>query len=247
MKRISNKAIIGENSEIGEFTIIHDNVVIGNNVTIGSNCIIGHPTKSTNENLYIGDDSVIRSHSILYQGSNFEKKLETGHHVLIRENTVAGINLRIGSFSDIEGDVVIGDYSRFHSYVHVGKGSSIGSFVWLYSLVTLTNDPLPPSHAHRPVKIEDGVVVCVNSTIYPGVCLKKGAFVSAGSNVNRDLNVGQVFQSGKNNSVHVANLINLDYHIHHPWMNHFKEAYPKSSWSRIDKLKEEIMLSQGRK
>lgn len=243
MNIVSNKSQIGKNCEIGNFSIIHDNVVIGNNVKIGSHCEIGLNPNKINEKLFIGDDSLIRSYSILYQGSYFEKKLETGHHVLVRENTQAGVNLRIGSFCDIEGDVEIGDYTRFHSYVHIGKGSSIGSFVWLYSLVTLTNDPLPPSNAFSPVKISDGVVVCVNSIIKPGVYLQKGSFIPAGSNVNHNLEIGEVFQENNKKKFYINNLVNLNYNLIHPWMNHFKEAYPEESWPRIEKLKEEIINS----
>lgn len=243
MNTVSEKAKIGNNCDIGEFTIVHDDVIIGDNVKIGANCVIGLPTNGNNEKLFIGDDSLIRSHTILYQGSYFEKKLETGHHVLIRENTKAGINLRVGSFSDIEGDVEIGDYTRFHSYVHIGKGSLIGSFVWIYSLVILTNDPLPPSNAFTPVHIEDGVVVCVNSIIQPGIKLQKGSFIPAGSNVNRDLSIGEVFQNNNNNLISVNKLVSLKNNIRHPWMIHFKNAYPEEAWEKIEKLKEEILLN----
>ena len=51
----------------------------------------------------IGPNSNIRSHTVIYQGATFEEKLETGHHSLIRENIHAGKNLRVGSYSELEG------------------------------------------------------------------------------------------------------------------------------------------------
>ena len=104
---------------------------------------------------------------MLYEGSEFGAGLQTGHHVLIREGTRAGRDLRIGSYSDIEGDCTIGDCGRFHGYAHVGRGSRIGNFVHLYSLTILLNDPLPPSNIMQPATLEDGVVVAVGATVMP--------------------------------------------------------------------------------
>jgi len=239
---ISKKTHIDKNFKIGNFSKIHDNVFIGKDVTIDDYCIIGYPTDSSESKLFIGDGSHIRSHTIIYSGSKFKSKLETGHHVLIRENTIVGENLRIGSFSDIEGDCKIGDYTRLHSYVHVGKGSKIGNFVWIYSLVTLTNDPLPPSHIERPVTIEDGVVITVNSTILPGILLRMGTFVGASTVVNRTTKIGEVLVNSatKTSNLTVKNLFDLKSKTQHPWMNHFYNAYPEISQERILDLKNKI-------
>lgn len=234
--------VFGKNVKIGDYVKIYDNVTIGDNVDIGDFCVIGYPSKNAKANLIIPENSVIRSHTIIYQGCIFKSKLETGHHVLIRENTIAGDNLRVGSYSDIEGDCEIGNYVRLHSYVHVGKGSKIGNFVWIYSLTTLTNDPLPPSNIFAPVTIEDGVVVCVNSTILPGVKLEKGAFVPANSVVNRNLKIGEVFSDGSSDLT-VDMLVNLKNKVKHPWMNHFANNYPESCQNEILILKNEIIQS----
>lgn len=233
---------LGNNVTIGDFVKIYDDVTIGDNVVIGDFCIIGFPSKSANSKLVIPDNSIIRSHTVIYQGCEFKSRLETGHHVLIRENTIAGENLRVGSYSDIEGDCLIGNYVRLHSYVHVGKGSKIGNFVWIYSLCTLTNDPLPPSNIFEPVIIEDGAVICVNSTILPGVKIEKGSFVPANSLVTRNLKIGEVFNNGSN-ELTVDMLVNLKSKIKHPWMNHFAKNYPESCQNDIIALKNEIIES----
>lgn len=233
---ISKKAKIGENVSIGNYCKIYDDVIIEDGCVIGDYVILGHPSNSKNKELYIGKNSTIRSHSILYSGSYFEERLETGHHVLIRENTKAGKNLRVGSYTDIEGDVTIGDYVRFHSYVHIGKGSKIGDFVWIYSLCTLTNDPLPPSHIERPVIVEDGVVICVNSTILPGTHLRFGSFVASGSIVEGEIKPGVVVEGKNLIRGHVSKLINIETGIRHPWMNHFFDKYPEEEHRRIKEL-----------
>lgn len=245
---ISPAAVLGQNIVIGDYSKIFGNVVISDNVQIGDYCQIGHPSVSAEKNpLVIGANSLIRSHSILYENSTFGSCLETGHHVIIREGTRTGENLRVGNFSDIEGDCVIGDYCRFHGYVHVGKGSEIGHFVWIFSLVTVTNDPLPPSKSKKPVQINDGAVVCVGSTLMPGTTLGVGAFVSAGTKASGDIPSGAVI-TGENGKVinHVSRLMDFNSGQRHPWMNHYRSAYPDSASinKRLDSILKKIMKNK---
>ena len=241
---ISKQAEIGLHLEIGNNVIIYDNVKIGNNCYIGDNCIIGLPYKGKLKNklLIIGDNSIVRSHTVIYEGSNLGRNLETGHHSIIRENTTAGINFRIGSFCDVEGDCQIGDYLRCHSYVHIGKGAKIGNFVWIFSLVTLTNDPLPPSHIHSPVLLEDGVVVCVGCTLLPGSVMKMGSFAASNTVVRGIIPPAKVV-SGASSKIlgSVKNLYNLENKISHPWMNHFADNYPLECQDLLNILKLKIL------
>ena len=239
---VEDNVKIGENVKIGIGAVIKENTTIADNSEIGPYCIIGEKNGYSDQELYIGPNSNIRSHSIIYSGSRFESELITGHHVLIREKTKVGKNLVLGSFSDVEGQLEIGNYCRFHSYVHLGIGSKIGNYVKIYSLVTLTNDPLPPSHIVSPVTIKDGVVISVGSTILPGSILNEGTFVSANSIVNGEMPIGAVVK-GTNSEIvgKVNSLINFENMVRHPWMNHFKDAYPENEHENIDLLKEKIV------
>lgn len=239
---ISPNATIGANVEIGVGVRIYDNVVIGANCTIADHCVIGAPTKHprfSGKSVVVGAHATIRSHSVIYEGSSYGAGLETGHHVVLREGTVAGENLRVGNFSDVEGDCQIGDYCRFHGYAHIGKGSRIGDFVWIFSLVTLTNDPLPPSHLATPVTIEDGAVLAVGATPLPGSYIGMGAFIGAGSQVRGKIPPGAVVLDGKV-AFGVHRLCSLEYGIAHPWMTHFKDAYPEDAWARLDQLSKDV-------
>lgn len=244
---ISLKTYIEEDVYIGPYTIIHDNVIIERGTKIEGFCEIGIPTGDKEEELYIGPNSIIRSHSVIYNNSYFESQLETGHHVLIRSGTIAGDNLRIGSFSDIEGNCEIGNYCRFHSYVHVGQRSKVGNFVWLFSETVLANDPLPPSTIESPVTISDGVVVCLKGTILPGVKLNYGCFVCAGTVVrDKDYPIGAIIE-GYNSEIvgHISNLVYMnDPKIVHPWMNHFDRGYPKEAKRGLSKLQDIILDSK---
>ncbi len=244
---VSDEARIGRNVTIGPGTIVYDNVVLEDDVQVGPFCSIGQPAGGpyAGEPLVLGRGSVIRSHTVLYEGSRFEAGLETGHHTLVREGTTAGARLRLGSFCDVEGRCEFGDHVRCHGYVHVGVGSRIGSFVWLYSLVTLTNDPLPPSNIERPVTLEDGVVVCVNATVMPGTVMRKGSFAAAGTLVQGEIPMGAIV-AGPDSRVsgHVSALMDLATGTRHPWMRHFHVRYPEDQHERLARLGEEIARSR---
>ena len=245
---ISPSARIGRNLQIGVGTRIHDGAEIGDDTVIGDYCIVGCPVSGSAAATVIGPGSTIRSHAVVYQDVQTGPGFQAGHHTLVRDGTRAGVNLRIGSFTDLEGACEIGDYCRFHGYVHVGRGSRIGSFVWLYSLTTLTNDPLPPSHLEKPVTIEDGVVVCVGCTILPGAILRQGAFVSAGTKVRGEVPPGAVVAGEPGRvSGHVTSLVNLESGLQHPWMNHFADAYPPEAQERIRTLLEAIRRQRPRR
>ena len=245
LAKVSPGAHIGIDVSIGDFCVINENVVIGDGCTIQSHCLLGVEGANGGGRLVIGDNATIRSHAVIYGNSEIGPRLETGHHVVIRERSRIGENLRIGNFSDIEGDCTIGDFNRFHGFVQVGKGASIGHFVWLFSLTTCTNDPLPPSHLSRPVDIQDGAVVCVGATLMPGCRLGTGAFVAAGAMARGSVPDGAVV-SGPDGRIkfHVHRLMDLDSGLSHPWMQHFRQIYPDHAQSRLDALLTNILASR---
>lgn len=229
---VSSKATIGNNVSIGPFSIINDNVNIGDNTEIGSHCELGIYTKlAKNQKLIIGNDSIIRSHSVFYIGSTIGNNLQTGHFISIRENSLVGEHCQVGSRSDIQGDCVIGKYTKMHSDVHIGKMSEIGNYVWLFPEVLLTNDPTPPSETLVGVKIEDFVVVASKVLIFPGVTIKKDAVIAAGSVVKEDVEVGKVVAGNPAKKICDAKILRLHDNIKikaYPWRNRFHRGYSVS-------------------
>lgn len=238
---------VGKNVKIAKTAIIYDNVIIEDNVEIQDFCLIG-VSNAAHDKLIIGKNSIIRSHSTIYSGSSIGPNLQTGHNTLIRSGAIIGRNLSLGSYSSIEGDCKIGDYCNIHGYAQVGQGSEVGNFVWIYSLVTLTNDPLPPSNIKRPVKLEDAVVLCVNSTVLPGTVMEVGSYAGAGTVVTGVIKPG-VIVKGEDciTCGHVSTLFDFETGTQHPWMRHFKERYPKESWERIENIKTTIVSSRFKK
>ncbi|MBE0597722.1 MAG: N-acetyltransferase [Desulfuromonadales bacterium] len=230
---ISPKARIGEECNIGPYTIIHDNVVLGRNVVIGSHCEIGISTRlGDGSPLYIGDNSLIRSHSVFYESSSFGDCLVTGHHVCARELTHAGKGLQIGSASDIQGHCEIGDYVRTHRGVHIGQKSKIGNFVWLYPDVLLTNDPNPPSENINFIGAEVGdfTVISAKSTLLPGVKLGKHVLVAAQSLVGINVPDKKLVTGVPAKIVGEASMLRMKNDIRvraYPWNKRFYRGYPE--------------------
>ncbi|MGK5032336.1 N-acetyltransferase [Janthinobacterium sp. MDT1-19] len=229
---VSPEATIGKNVSIGPFTIVHANVVIGDNTKIDSHCEIGYPSALADGlPLVIGANSLIRSHSILYEGSTFGERLTTGHRVTIREKTVVGINFQVGTLGDIQGSCTIGDYVRFHSNVHIGQKSTVGNYVWIFPYVVLTNDPHPPSDISIGATVEDFAAVATMSVVLPGVTIGKGALVAAHSSVARDVAPDTVVGGTPAKYLCDTSKIKLKNDPDtsaYPWRKHFHRGYPES-------------------
>lgn len=233
---IGDDVTIGKNVTIGAHCIVYDNVVIGDDCKLGANVILGEPTAAiysepvayVNPLLELGPKSIIRSGSILYAGSRFGARLETGHRVTIREGTKAGTNLRVGTLSDIQGNCEFGDYVRLHSNVHIGQGSVVGDYVWIFPYVVLTNDPHPPSNELKGVTVESFAVIATMSVILPGIRVGRDSLVGAGSIVNRNVNEEDVVVG--NPAKRVANIRDIKSKQSgepiYPWRFNFDRGLP---------------------
>jgi acetyltransferase-like isoleucine patch superfamily enzyme len=229
---ISSDAKIGKNVTIGAFTLVHSNVEIGDNTVVENHCELGHPTRlAEGRPLVIGKDSLIRSHSVFYEGSSFQDGLTTGHRVTVRELTNAGKGFQIGTLGDLQGHCEIGDYVRTHSNVHIGHGAKIGNFVWIFPYVVLTNDPHPPSDVCLGCEIGDYASIATMSVILPGVKVGEHSLVAAHSAVSRDVEPHTVVGGSPAKFLCETSKIKLkdgSGRPAYPWTTHFSRGYPAS-------------------
>jgi UDP-3-O-[3-hydroxymyristoyl] glucosamine N-acyltransferase len=236
---ISKSAILGKNVKIGDNTSIYDNVHIGDNTIISNDCVIGEPLASYYEDdnyqnplTYIDKNSLFRSHTIIYAGSEFGDGFSTGHRVTIREHTKFGKNCRIGTVSDIQGYSTFGNYCWLHSNVHIGQKSTIGNFVFIYPYVVLTNDPTPPSNICVGPTIGDYSQIAVFSVILPGVIIGKHCLIGAGSIVGKNVEDYQLTIGSPAKSIKDVREIKSREtgESHYPWPNRFDRGMP---WSEV--------------
>ncbi|MEJ2296145.1 MAG: acyltransferase, partial [Candidatus Lokiarchaeota archaeon] len=112
---------------------------------------------------------------------------QTGHNVLIRENTKLGEHTLIGTNSVIDGNVVIGNNVSIQTGVYVPLNSEIGDNVFMGPYSKLTNDKymLRKQFVLKGPKIENYVSIGANAVILPNITLKERTIVGAGSVVTR--------------------------------------------------------------
>ncbi len=177
---------------IADTAIIHPNVVLGENVTIEDYCIIGSPFKGCDgAQTVIGDNAVIRAHTIIYAGNQIGNNFQTGNKANIRELNNIGDDVSIGTLSIIEHHVKIANGARIHSQVFIPEYSELKADAWIGPNVVFTNAKYP-----RSPDVKDQLVgptigvnakIGANSTLLPGVVIGDNALIGAGSLVSKDV------------------------------------------------------------
>jgi acetyltransferase-like isoleucine patch superfamily enzyme len=146
--------------------------------------------------LVLGRDARLRSGTVVYAGSRIGDRLQTGHHVVIREQCELGDDVSVWSNTVVDYSCRIGDRVKIHSNCYIAQYTEIGADAFLAPGVTIANDLYPGQEASRDVmsgpSIGAGAQIGVNVTILPFVRIGEGCLVGAGSVVTRDLPAGTV-------------------------------------------------------
>jgi acetyltransferase-like isoleucine patch superfamily enzyme len=146
--------------------------------------------------LSMGVDARLRSGTVIYGGSRIGDRLETGHGVVIREQTVIGDDVAIWSHSVVDYGCVIGDRVKIHCNCYVAQFTEIAQDAFLAPGVTIANDLYPgrPGSAGsmRGPRILEGAHLGANATILPYVTIGAGAMIGAGAVVTRDIPDGML-------------------------------------------------------
>lgn len=161
----------------------------GEKITVESGATLGVDYESGSASPEIGSDSVIRSGTIVYNDVSAGVGLQTGHHALIREQTVIGTNTLVGTQAVIDGYASIGDNVSMQTGVYVPSYTEIGDRVFLGPNATLLNDPYPVRTDVDLVgpSVEDDASIGANATILPEISVGEGAFIAAGAVVTEDV------------------------------------------------------------
>jgi len=123
--------------------------------------------------------------------------VQTGHHYLIREETIIGNGTLIGTNVIIEDKCKIGNNVSIQSGVYIPTYCEIGNDVFLGPYAVLTNDKYigfndPRKQGLEGVTIDEKASIGANSTILPGLTIGRNAVVGSGAVVTHDVEPGAV-------------------------------------------------------
>lgn len=170
----------------------YKNVYVGKNPKIGRYVEIGCGLDERSDlKTVIGDNAIIRSHSVIYRGNRIGDDFQTGHGILIRENNVVGDNVSIGSHTVVERENRIGDNVRIHSNCFIPEFVIIEDNVWIGPSTTALNVFHPPcprfEDCAKSIHIKENAKIGGNVTIGPRVTIGRNSLIGMGSIVTMDI------------------------------------------------------------
>jgi len=187
-------------NKIADTAKIFKNVELGKNIVIQDYAIIGVAPKGKKEGeikTIIGNNAIIRSHTVIYAGTKIGNNFQTGHHTCIRENNEIGNNVSIGTKTVVEFKTKIEDNVRIHSQAFIPEYCELKKGCWIGPNAVLTNAKFPKSKKAKDflegVIIGKNAKIGANTTILPGVKIGDDALVGAGSLVSKNVPREKVF------------------------------------------------------
>ncbi len=202
---VSKKARVGKVLFEGE-NVLLGQTSVGDGTILGHGVIVGYPTRKSLEPHFgslfgeglasydefssgasIGSECFIRSGTVIYERVSIAGSCETGHNVLIREDTNIGRESRVGTMTILDGNVSVGERVSIQSGVYLPPQTVVEDDVFIAPCVTVTNDRYPPGPKSSGVSLRKGSIICANSVLIAGVTVGEKAVVAAGSIVTRDV------------------------------------------------------------
>jgi len=170
--------------------ILHGNVNLGAGTLAEDNVILGNQEDGA---VAIGENSLIRSGSVIYSNVKIGKNFRTGHNVLIRENTEIGDDVLLGTNSVVDGNCKVGNNVSIQTNAYITAYTIIEDDVFLGPCSVTTNDKYMRYGVELkgPV-IKKGAKIGANSTILPGIVVGEKAVVGSGAVVTKDVAAGAI-------------------------------------------------------
>lgn len=173
---------------------IYPNVRLGKNVLIEDFSVIGYPPKGAAPGeleTVIGDNTVIRSHTVIYAGTKIGAGCHIGHGTLIREHTEIGNKSSLGGHCYIEHHCKLGDNVRIQGKTGLAEYTICEDNVWIGPCVITTNTLHPTCTRakeclHGPI-LREGCIIAAQVSIAPDVEIGRNAFVGLGAVVMRSV------------------------------------------------------------
>jgi acetyltransferase-like isoleucine patch superfamily enzyme len=171
--------------------------------------------RSESSELVLGRDARLRSGTVLYAGSRIGDRLQTGHHVVIREECELGDDVSVWSNTVVDYSCRIGDRVKIHSNCYIAQFTEIEDDAFLAPGVGIANDLYPGQAASAHVMsgpwIGSRAQIGVNVTLLPFVRIGAGCLIGAGAVVVHDIPDGCVaFGNPATVRGHVGDLTSIE-------------------------------------
>lgn len=169
--------------EIGRDTVILPGSYLRGETKVGSDCVIGPSTDLLDTT--VGDGALVE-HSVS-RGANVGDSAAVGPYSYLRPGTVLGAGAKVGAYCEVK-NTRIGDGSKVPhlSYVgdtEMGEEANLGA-----GTITANYD----GKNKNRTSIGDGVFTGVNTNLIAPVTIGDGAYIGAGSVVNKDVPEGKL-------------------------------------------------------
>ena len=170
---LRGELICGVNVEIDICVIIEGKVILGNNTKIQSNCILVDST--------IGDDSIIKSHSIV-ECAEIGCKTFIGPYGRIRSGSKIGEQVQIGNFVEIK-DSSIGSGCRINHHAFVGDAELEKNVTLGAGTITCNHDGV----GINKLSIGEGTYVGSGCNLVAPLKIGENATIASGSTITHEV------------------------------------------------------------
>lgn len=174
-----------------------ENVQCADDLVADDSVIVGYPAqRSAGRVTVVGPGARLRSGTVVYQGVRVGSRFETGHHVVVREDTAIGDDVAVWSGTVVDYGCRLGNGVKVHANCYLAQYTVLEDGVFLAPGVVCANDLYPgdaeSAACMRGPTVKAGARVGVNATLLPYVTIGAGALVGAGAVVTRDVPPGAV-------------------------------------------------------
>ncbi|MBA4372534.1 MAG: N-acetyltransferase [Thermodesulfovibrio sp.] len=214
---------------------------VGTDTLLAWDVVIGHPSKATllvhrdffvSAGATVGDRCILRSGTVVYEDVTLGNNVQTGHHVVIREEASVGDDCVFGNGTEIQIGAKFGRNVRLQACVMVSEGASFGNDIFVGQGVVFTAGRVMTGALQAAgrlsgeqaallegrcwegasVIVEDDVRIGANSVILAGVRLGKGSVIAAGAVVSNDVPPGML--AAGNPARILKRVVPLDGNVH---------------------------------
>ena len=184
----------------------------------------------------IGDGARIRSGTVIYASVEIGAGFETGHNVVIREETRIGDNCSVWNNSTIDYGCVLGHRVKVHNNVYVAQYTVLEDDVFLAPGVMVANDPHPIcTKCMQGPTVRAGARVGVNVTLMPHVIVGENALVGAGSVVTSDVPPHTVVVGSPARVICDVDKLECPFEIVKPYVNGL-DVRRREEWQTVPEL-----------